>query len=254
LILSHRYKFIFVKTTKTAGTSIEIALSRYCGPRDIVTPISLEDEPLRGQYGVRPRNYLGSAGDLSAVASALWRVCSKVELARRDTVPFRVARALSNWRSPQAIREAGGYYNHMPASAIRALCGEEVWRSYFKFCVEREPLDKTISHFCYLDDFASIDEYIDAGRFCRDFDKYTIDGALVMDEVIDFADLAGGLGAVCARLGIPFDGRLPRAKSGTRRSNITVGQLNERQREAIRANFRPETELLGSRLAQRQPG
>ena len=33
----------------------------------------------------------------------------------------------------------------MPASRIRALVGEEVWRGYYKFAIERDPWDKAIS-------------------------------------------------------------------------------------------------------------
>lgn len=47
MIISHKYKFIFLKTKKTAGTSFEIALSRYLGEDDVVTPISPECEALR---------------------------------------------------------------------------------------------------------------------------------------------------------------------------------------------------------------
>ena len=47
MILSHRYRYLFLKTNKTAGTSIEIALSKFCGPDDIITPISPEDEAIR---------------------------------------------------------------------------------------------------------------------------------------------------------------------------------------------------------------
>ena len=32
MIVSHEHKFIFLKTKKTAGTSIELALSELCGP------------------------------------------------------------------------------------------------------------------------------------------------------------------------------------------------------------------------------
>lgn len=55
MIISHHWKFIFVKTRKTGGTSAEIALSRLCRPGDIVTPVSEEDEHLRPNVTVGPK-------------------------------------------------------------------------------------------------------------------------------------------------------------------------------------------------------
>src|ERR1044072_9375465 len=54
MIVSHEHKFIFLKTKKTAGTSIELALSALCDERDVITPLAEIDEGLRaGGRGAR---------------------------------------------------------------------------------------------------------------------------------------------------------------------------------------------------------
>ncbi len=45
MIISHEHKFIFVKTRKTAGSSIEHFLSKYLGPRDICTGSDIDGTP-----------------------------------------------------------------------------------------------------------------------------------------------------------------------------------------------------------------
>lgn len=44
MIISHEHKFIFLKTRKTAGTSVELALRQLCGPDDIIAPIGNAEE------------------------------------------------------------------------------------------------------------------------------------------------------------------------------------------------------------------
>src|SRR5689334_7330747 len=54
MIVSHTHKFIFLKTKKTAGTSIELALSELCGPADVITPLTEIDEAQRaGKRGAQ---------------------------------------------------------------------------------------------------------------------------------------------------------------------------------------------------------
>jgi hypothetical protein len=47
MIVSHEHKFIFLKTKKTAGTSIELALSELCGTDDVIAPLTEIDEARR---------------------------------------------------------------------------------------------------------------------------------------------------------------------------------------------------------------
>ena len=67
MIISHKYKFIFIKSFKTAGTSLEIALSKFCDKEDVITPLISEDENIRKKLNYRgPQNYQGMTEHMSA--------------------------------------------------------------------------------------------------------------------------------------------------------------------------------------------
>ena len=58
MIISHRLKVIYIKLEKVAGTSFEIALSKYCDHNYIITPIRKRDEAIRQSLGFNgPHNY-----------------------------------------------------------------------------------------------------------------------------------------------------------------------------------------------------
>ena len=47
MIISHKKKFVFLRTTKTASSSLEVYLSQFCSKEDTITPLGLsasEDE------------------------------------------------------------------------------------------------------------------------------------------------------------------------------------------------------------------
>src|SRR4051794_10259239 len=166
MIVSHKCRFIFVKTLKTAGTSLEVFLSQHCGPDDVVTPILPHVEPHR------PRNH-------------------------------------------------DGFFNHMPAAVIRERVGPKVWETYFKFCVERNPWDKTLSYYHMMNarqgGGLTFDHFLRQDDLPINHPKYTEPadpGRVIVDRVLSYERLADELGGVFDRLGIPFDGSLGvRAKS-----------------------------------------
>src|SRR5207248_11726756 len=89
--ISHKHKFIFIKTVKAAGTSLEVFLSQHCGPDDVLT---LFDPPIEGH---QPRNYNGSGDHISEILR----------------IPFGPRSA---WRCLLARREC--FYNHMPPGSF----------------------------------------------------------------------------------------------------------------------------------------
>jgi Sulfotransferase family len=72
MIISHKYKFVFVKTYKTAGTSLEAYLSDCCGDEDILTeiypPVSNHQARNVGAY----YNHMPACHIRRALGDSLW--------------------------------------------------------------------------------------------------------------------------------------------------------------------------------------
>lgn len=227
MIISHKYKFIFLKTNKTAGTSIEIALSGVCGDQDIISPISPEDEKVRSEMGFRgPQHHIASAGEYGIVD---------------------VAKLLVKGRKKNR------FYNHMPASEVKALVTDRIWDNYYKFCFERNPWERVISLYywrCKTEPRPSITQFIDSGALKRlkrkGLELYSIDGKVAVDQVCRFENISGELEAIRAQLGITEELQLPHAKSRFRKDKRSYRDiLNAEQQKIIAEMFSDEIELMG---------
>lgn len=202
-IISHKYKFIFIKTTKTAGTAIEVTLSQLCGDSDILTPV-FPSEP-----GHIARNY---------------------------------------------VSKHGNFYNHMTAKEILALLGTRRFASYFKFCVERDPIEKCLSHYAMLKNSChhnkqtaklTWDEYVNACHFPIDMEKYCDDqGNMMVDKIISYKHLHKELGATLLSLGVPWSGLKSNAKSGFRNSVLGLSDITASQRKIIQERFDENNKIL----------
>jgi hypothetical protein len=226
VIISHKYRFIFIKSVKTAGTSIEVFLSQICGPDDVITRI----KPPHDLHV--PRNFRGNFNPIPELLE-----CGVAH-------PLRLLNhALLGKR----------YFSHLTARQARARTPRRIWNSYHRFCVERNPWDKTISHY-YMKKFRSkrqltLDEYFQRGSFCINAPRYTArDGrTIIVDEVLKYENLNADLQKTFDRLGIPFNGKLPKlAKTSYRDDRRSYREvLNDRQRDIIAKAFTTEIRMHG---------
>ncbi len=227
MIISHKYKYIFLKTNKTAGTSIEIALSKFCAPNDIITPISPQDEYTRKSMGgVSPQKCFAP-------------LCSY----RFKDFKNRLLRGKRKLQ----------FYNHIDAAKVKRLIGEEVWESYYKFCVERNPWDRVISAYYWRykqEHRPSILEFLESNKSNvlkrRGRDVYSIDGQVAVDKVCCFENLHEDLEAVRIKVGLPETLSLPKAKSSHRSDKRSYRDiLSDQERNIISSRFEQEIRMFG---------
>jgi hypothetical protein len=224
MILSHRHRFIFIKTEKTAGTSLEIALSGICGSKDIITPISRKDEEMRKKLGYgKPQNF---ARPLTEYSRKEWKdLLLKRKLARR-------------------------YYNHMPAREIMKLVSTDVWDNYYKFCFERNPYDKVISHYYWAGrKFDSLSEFMESGKLKKlsAFDQYTDDEKVVVDRIYKYEEMDKALEDLSLKIGLTEKLELPayRAKGNYRKDKRHYREILSRDQAGKIADlFSREMELM----------
>jgi hypothetical protein len=225
-VISHRHRFIFLKTRKTAGTSIQAWLLGHLGPRDIV--VSDRDlVPL-------PRPFFSTPSQTTR-----WRegeIWIKNRLSRLGLRHMRLK-------------------PHSEARLVRKVVGKKIWQQYHKFAIVRNPWERTISAWRFRQHLTgrlfSLDEMLDAREANQPEIKdrgnwliYTIDDQIVADTIIRYEQLHEGLAALAESLGLPPP-VLQHYKSGLRKPTDVVSGLTDRQIARIERLSRKEVEAFG---------
>jgi len=212
VLVSHKYKFIYTKTVKTAGTSVESYFEKFC-----------MDE-LR------------------------WKESQAREF-------YESEHGIIGYRGGNADNKK--WFHHMPAKTIKEYLGSEIWDSYFKFSVIRNPFDKMVSYFYFINKqfiqadkntkIASFREWLKNEKYVLDRDKYVIDKQLCIDYFIRFEDLQKGVSEVCKILNIPYEPKnLPKFKYGNRINDFPLSEYyDDFSRKHVADVYKHELETFG---------
>ena len=231
VIVNHKYKFIFLKTSKTGGFSIEAFLRQFCEPGDIVTSLSDAEE--------RELQSMGLCGPMGHT-----EIRGKVPLAEREKIRLGDKKA--------TVRYC--VVSHSPASRVMEYVGKSVWNSYFKFCIVRHPVDRTISQYFWMayrrgwqdaeTDFTKrFDHFLESKMFQPKLTRkgtgiYMCDGKVVVDYIGKFENLAESLEHTMRQAGVDVKSvELPRLKLVSRPKGNFAEMLLPRQKKIIEKAF-----------------
>jgi hypothetical protein len=227
MILSKMHRCIFIKGVKVGGTSIEIALSSFCGPDDIITPITPIDELKRLAINGGARNYSENPEAEVAYLKNLQRA------------------ALPDL--PRIAPPPGVYFNHIPLRDVLRLQTPAAL-DYRVVCVERNPYAKIFSWVNHKLRFGSYEtggEMRSSSQELKDYlDKAVDDRSIVAVKNIEryrglngrisahvmrFEHLAADFRQFALDLGIDYRPPLPHAKKGILANAIDPRDLLDRQ-------------------------
>jgi len=113
MIISHKYKYIFIKPMKVAGTSVQVALGQNCDANDIFSQGGSYDP--QGSYG---------------------NACAREFYKNRNSIV------------PSIIIE-NNLRGHTKPDEIKKAIGNKIWNDYCKVTIIRNPWDMCISRFWY---------------------------------------------------------------------------------------------------------
>jgi hypothetical protein len=249
LILSEKFRFVFIKGKRVGGTSVEMALSTICGSRDIITPITPIDELERMRLGGHARNYAAA------------REYEEAYIARIGRTPRN---ALAQIPVPKER-----FYNHMPLREVITEYGPSVG-SFDIVCVERSPFAKILSWANWL---ASAEAYLSGGvlqsdlrmlRFSinrifetgefaevKNIDLYRAEDGRVMAHALRHENLEADLHDFLNSCGLTRLPHLPQAKAGLKSDRLDpVEFFSKDQLRTINEVFADEFDTFGySRLS-----
>lgn len=167
--------------------------------------------------------------------------------------------------SPTHNKYQTGGLQHLQARHIRTEVGEEIFRSYFKFAIVRNPWDKAVSQWRYLSQRRDLRDYLGVpanATLAHYLDTVAVsdhvqvmaqaefvcddDGQLMVDMLGRFETLEADARAIFARIGLP-EAHLPHVTKSERAADYRI-YYDAGTRERVAELYARDIELFGYRF------
>jgi len=288
MIISHKYKFIFLNCRKVAGSSITAYLNRFLGPEDLQIGSWRDSLRYGGNYN---KKFVNDIVSLKGLKTLVNQSFSNISNFRKSIflIPYIIINLLDSVNGNlKAFKKFLGFdsglhfflgnlhkelYNYENrngrffAKELKILWPKEM-DSYFKFCFVRNPYDKVVSDYrwrCRTKKISNVSflEFLkrladpsrpDPEKIVpkpkRNWPIYTINDAPIADFIGRFEDLVKDFAHICKTIGIPFDAeRMPRAKASKKGKNFSYKDwYGEREVELVEKIFQKEIDYFSYSL------
>lgn len=224
MIICHQHRFIFVKTMKTAGTSLEIALSNACGDGDVIARIR-PDEPSLSYKKFESAQFENRTTGRRLTIRQHSPLARAIQVFGQDIFDYKI---IVSERNPWDKLISSFYWKHHQTPA--QLTAGQTRTDY------QEDLQEKFKRFV-------TDPITDP---CDAFDMYSHSWMPLTDYIIRFEHLERDLSRVVTELKLPAHVQLPmRAAKGTVRPSGQDLVFDSEMNEAVKRRFAREIAFLG---------
>ena len=232
MIISFKYKFILIKTYKTAGSSIENYLHPYLNNKDILAPT-------KDFYGIN------CWGDFDT--KELDYYFDKESLKKKIKYKLKYFAHMPIWLVKERLKPLSNKLNY------------DIFKNFYKFGVIRNPFDTIVSHYYWQNSSENNLNSITFNEVLKELESniYPNYGLLnlnklmdknlekvLCDKIIKYEDLNKELSFVFNKLGIPFDDKLKIFKKKNNKRKNYKNFFDNNEQKLINEIFWKDIEMF----------
>lgn len=261
MIVSHKYKFIFMHSRRTAGNSFAAHFLDFAGNQDLIIEswLTMFKHDKKCNYNTINRV-------LSLLAKYPQKAYNLAQIWETENTQNRHIKLLNYFNNLtqeqfRSLEMLGPNPPHASANQVSRLF-PTAWDKYFKFAIARNPFTYCISDYYKKWNnhkaLISFKEYLyrmadpyrkDPERLVpvpkTNYEIYTINGKIAVDFLGSFENLKQDLQNVCETIGIPFDHKqFPHANKTKPEKDIAEYYPDEESIKLVEQTFARDLSLL----------